>query len=104
MENLTDNLRGGHVWISTRTNIQQQSQGTWGCQVKNVKKEKKKHSLERTRDHNTPHCHWTAIATKPIRQCVPVQMRGILHGPEEQSRPRGGKSICVTDQPQYPRL
>ena len=30
--------------------------------------------------------------------------RGILHGPEEQSRPRGGKSIGITDQPQYPRL
>ena len=39
--------------ISVRTNIQQQSQGTWGCQVKNVKKEKKKHSLERTRDHDS---------------------------------------------------
>ena len=30
--------------------------------------------------------------------------RGILHGPEEQSRPRVGKSSGVTDQPQYPRL
>ena len=28
-------------------------------------------------------CHWTAFATKPIGQCVPVQTRGILHGPEE---------------------
>ena len=46
----------------------------------------------------------TAIATKPIGQRVPVQTRGILHGPEEQSRPRGGKSIGVTDQPQYPWL
>jgi hypothetical protein len=27
--------------------------------------------------------HWTAFATKPIGQRVPVQMRGILHGPEE---------------------
>ncbi len=50
------------------------------------------------------HCHWTVIATKPIGQCVPVQTHGILHGPEEQSRPRGGKSIGITDQPQYPRL
>ena len=47
---------------------------------------------------------WTAIATNPIGQRVPVQTRGILHGPEEQSRPRVGKSIGVTDQPQYPRL
>jgi hypothetical protein len=29
---------------------------------------------------------------------------GILHGPEEQSRPRGGKSIGITDHSQYPRL
>ncbi len=50
------------------------------------------------------HCHWTAIATNPIGQRVPVQTRGILQRPEEQSRPRGGKSIGVTDQPQYPRL
>ena len=56
------------------------------------------------RDHGALHCHWTAIATKPIGQRVTVQTRGILHGPEEQSRPRGGKSIGVTDQPQYPRL
>ena len=56
------------------------------------------------RDHGALHCHWTAIATKPIGQCVPVQTRGILHGPEEQSRPRGGKSIGITDQPEYPRL
>jgi hypothetical protein len=56
------------------------------------------------RDHGALHCHWTAIATKPIGQCVPAQTRGILHGPEEQSRPRGGKSIGITDQPQYPRL
>jgi hypothetical protein len=32
------------------------------------------------------------------------QQFGILHGPEEQSRPRGGTCIGVTDQPQYPRL
>ena len=50
------------------------------------------------------HCHWTAIATKPIGQCVPDQTRGVLHEPEEQSRPRGGTSIGITDQPQYPRL
>ena len=56
------------------------------------------------RDHGALHCHWIAIATKPIGQRVPVQTRGILHGPEEQSWPRGGKSIGVTDQPQYPRL
>ena len=54
------------------------------------------------RDHGALHCHWTAIATKPIGQRVPVQTRCILHGPEEQSWPRGGKSIGVTDQPQYP--
>ncbi len=47
---------------------------------------------------------WTAIATKPIGQRVPVETRGILHGPEEQIRPRGGKSIGITDQPQYPRM
>jgi hypothetical protein len=35
-------------------------------------------------------CHWTAFATKPIGQRVPVQTRGILHGTEEQSRTRGG--------------
>ena len=55
-------------------------------------------------DHGALPCHWTAIATKAIGQRVPVQTRGILHGPEEQSRPRGGKSLGVTDQPQYPRL
>jgi hypothetical protein len=32
---------------------------------------------------------WTA-STKPIGQRVPVQTRGILHGPEEQSRTRDG--------------
>ena len=57
-----------------------------------------------TRDHGALQCHWTAFATKPIGQRVPVQTRGILHGPEEQSRPGGGKSIGDTDQPQYPRL
>jgi len=56
------------------------------------------------RDHGALHCLWTAIATKPIGQCVPVQTCGILHGPEEQSRPHDGKSIGITDQPQYPRL
>ena len=56
------------------------------------------------RDHGALPCHWTAIATKPIGQCVPFQTRGILQGPEEQSRPRGGKSIGVSDQPEYPRL
>jgi hypothetical protein len=50
------------------------------------------------------HYHWTVIATKPISQYVPVQTRGILHGTEEKTRPRGGKSIGITDQPQYPRL
>jgi hypothetical protein len=48
------------------------------------------------RDHGALHCHWTAIATKPIGQCVSVQTLGILHGPEEQSRPRGGTSIGIT--------
>jgi hypothetical protein len=36
-------FRGGHVWISARTNIQQQSQGTWGCRLK------KKHNPARSR-------------------------------------------------------
>jgi hypothetical protein len=31
------------------------------------------------RDHGTLSCHWTAFATKPIGQRVPVQTRGILH-------------------------
>jgi len=31
-------------------------------------------------------------------------LTGPIHGPEEQSRPHGGKSIDITDQPQYPRL
>ncbi len=57
-----------------------------------------------TTAHFMFHCHWTAIATKPIGQRVLFQTHGILHGLEEQSRPRGGKSIGVTDQPQYPRL
>ena len=33
MENKADNLCGGHMWISAYANIQQQSQGTWSCQV-----------------------------------------------------------------------
>jgi hypothetical protein len=56
------------------------------------------------RDHGALNCHWTDIVTKPIGQYVLVQTCSILHGPEEQSRPRGGKSIGITDQPQYPRL
>ena len=43
MGNQTDSLRGGHMRISARTNIQQQYQGTWGRRVK------KKHNPERTR-------------------------------------------------------
>jgi hypothetical protein len=42
------------------------------------------------RDHGALQCHWTAFATQPIGQRVPVQTRGILHGPEEKSRTRGG--------------
>jgi hypothetical protein len=52
--------------------------------------------------HRETTAHFHAI--KPIGQYVPVQTRCILHGPEEQSRPCGGKRIGVTDQPQYPRL
>ncbi len=52
--------------------------------------------------------HWTASqqkgAPKLIGQCVPLQRRCILHGPEENSWFRGGKSIGITDEPQYPRL
>jgi hypothetical protein len=44
----------------------------------------------RVPDRGALQCHWTAFATKPIGQRVPVQTRGILHGPEEQSRTRGG--------------
>ena len=44
--------------------------------------------------------HWTASTTKLIGQSVPVQTRCILHGPEEQSRTRGCKSIGVSDQPE----
>jgi hypothetical protein len=33
MDSQTDHLRGGHMWIRTRANIQQQSQGTWGCRI-----------------------------------------------------------------------
>ncbi len=47
-------------------------------------------STGQPRDHGALQCHWTAFATKPIGQCVPVQTRCILHGPEEQSRTRGG--------------
>jgi hypothetical protein len=39
--------------------------------------------LQAHRDHGALPCHWTAFATKPIGQRVPVQTRGILHGPEE---------------------
>jgi hypothetical protein len=42
------------------------------------------------RDHGALQYHWTASATKPIGQRVPVQTRCILHGPEEQSRTRDG--------------
>jgi hypothetical protein len=48
----------------------------------------------------TLHCHWKAIATQPIG-LVPEQTRGILPVAEEQSRPRGGQSGGVEDQPQY---
>ena len=44
--------------------------------------------------------HWTAIAKPPIGQRVPVQAHGILPVTQEQSRPRGGKSGGVADQPQ----
>ena len=52
----------------------------------------------------TPHFLVLTVATKPIGQLVLVKTRCILHGPEEQSWPRVGKSISVMDQPQYPRL
>ena len=50
------------------------------------------------RGRGTLQCHWTAIATKPIGQRVPVQPRSILPVTQEQSRPRGGKSDDVADQ------
>ncbi len=43
-------------------------------------------------------------AHRETHGALPVQTSGILHGPEEQSRTRGGESIDVTDQRQYPRL
>ena len=43
------------------------------------------------RDRGAPHCHGNANATQPIG-LVPNQARGILQGPEEQSRTRGGQS------------
>ena len=52
------------------------------------------------RDRGALQCHWTAIAKPPIGQRLPVQARGILPVVEEQSRPRGGKSGGVADQPQ----
>ncbi len=53
----------------------------------------------------TAHFNATGLPSQQNRSdSVPVQTRGILHGPEEQSRTRGGKSIRITDQPEYPRM
>ena len=33
MDIQTDHLRGGHMWIRARANIQQHSQGALGCRI-----------------------------------------------------------------------
>ena len=37
MDSQTDHLRGGHMWIRACANIQQQSQGTWGCRIETAR-------------------------------------------------------------------
>ena len=59
MENKADNLCGGHMWISAYANIQQQSQGTWGCRVQT------KHYPEGTRA-----CDSMSCSMHRIRSCV----------------------------------
>ena len=54
--------------------------------------------------HRETTAHFIATGLPSQQNRSDNQTLGILHGPEEQSRPRGGKSIGVTDQPQYPRL
>jgi hypothetical protein len=51
-------------------------------------------------DRGALHFRWNVTAAQPIG-VVPLQARGILLVAEEQSRPRGGQSSGITDQPQY---
>ncbi len=53
--------------------------------------------------HREAAAHFNATGP-PSQLNVPIQTRGMLHGPEEQSQTRGGQGIGVTDQPEYPRL
>jgi len=50
-------------------------------------------------DRGALHGHWNAIATQQL-ELVPFQARGILPVIEEQSRPRGGQSGGIADQPE----
>ena len=51
----------------------------------------------------TLHCHWNVIA-KHQPGSTPVQARGILQRPEEQSRTGSCQGSSVAGQPQCPRL
>jgi hypothetical protein len=58
----------------------------------------------------SPHANSFVIGTSVINThtqpigLIPFQARGILPGPEGQSRTRGSQNGGVTDQPQYPGL